>query len=275
MPATIREGDRGDDVKLCQQLLTDHGYKTTADGIFGSGTNANVLQFQRDSGLGADGIVGPNTWAALESTDAPTKNPPAPLPSVLEHLKSLGHEIKWDGDYHLNLFGIRMKDVLSNSFDDIMGCAYTVNGLWKVEVWPATTDPGLYYRENPMNVAGTAILCPGQYTSWKIGLHRGSYEALIQTAGSVTVWRDANKDEILDHPPGSDVTGYFGINLHRSSTKTDTVEEAEAAKVNKWSAGCQVHARVDAFNEMMTLAHKQQDELGIGEFTYTLMDQWW
>ena len=38
--------------------------------------------------------------------------------------------------------------------------------------------------------------------------------------------------------------------------------------------GCQVHARLDGFNEMMELARKQIDVLGIDVFTYTLMDRW-
>ena len=80
MPSTIRQGDTGDDVKLCQELLTDHEYPTTADGIFGSGTKANVIDFQRDSGLSADGIVGANTWDALESNVTPPTIPPHPLP---------------------------------------------------------------------------------------------------------------------------------------------------------------------------------------------------
>jgi peptidoglycan hydrolase-like protein with peptidoglycan-binding domain len=35
------------------------------DGVFGPVTKAAVVQFQTDSGLTADGIVGPITWAAL------------------------------------------------------------------------------------------------------------------------------------------------------------------------------------------------------------------
>ena len=59
MAATLRKGDRGDDVKRLQRLLTEHGYACSADGVFGSGTEAKVMAFQRDRGLGADGIVGP------------------------------------------------------------------------------------------------------------------------------------------------------------------------------------------------------------------------
>tara|TARA_B100001123_G_scaffold356893_1_gene410779 strand:+ start:6449 stop:7285 length:837 start_codon:yes stop_codon:yes gene_type:complete len=276
MPTTLRKGDRGEEVKLCQELLTKHGYPAGADGIFGPGTHAKVMEFQKDRDLGADGIVGTNTWTALQEEKSTKKEPPGPLPPVLEHLKSLGHEVMWEGDYHLNLFGIRSKSTTPNSFDDTFGCAYTENGLWTVHYWPSTTDPGTYWLDNPMKVAGTAILIPGQYHAWKIDGHgKTKYEALCQRAAPVKVWRDSNKDDVLDHNPESVDEGWFGINLHRSSLSTDTMEEAVDAKVGKWSAGCQVHARVDTFNTMMSLAHKQRDLLGIDVFTYTLMDQWW
>jgi metacaspase-1 len=63
----LRQGDRGDAVKELQQLLRDHGYSITPDGIFGSYTASIVRQFQRSCGLPADGIVGPDTWSALEA----------------------------------------------------------------------------------------------------------------------------------------------------------------------------------------------------------------
>ena len=59
---TIRRGDRGDDVKQAQAKL-----KIKADGIFGSGTEAKMREFQRAKGLVGDGIVGPKTWAALDA----------------------------------------------------------------------------------------------------------------------------------------------------------------------------------------------------------------
>jgi len=269
MPDTIQKGDTGPDVMLCQERLTIHGYPTAADGIFGSGTEQKVMQFQGANGLSVDGIVGPATWDALLAPPSEEVEPPQPLPAVLEHLKSLGHKVVWQGDYHLNLFGIRNPNAKANSFDDILGVAYTVNGMWRVHYWPGTTDPGTYWLENPMNVDGTAILVEGQYLdTWVIGLH-GSYEALSQEAGVVQVYRDSNKDDILDLDPSTVQEGWFGINIHRSSTS------GESTEVNKWSAGCQVHARIAGFDEMMCLAHKQVDVLGIDTFTFTLMDQWW
>lgn len=269
MSRTLRKGDRGDEVKRVQILLTEQGYPCSPDGHFGGRTEAKVMQFQRDRGLGADGVVGPITWAALTTATKVDPQPPSPLPPVLVHLQSLGHRVVWRGDFHLNLFGIRSSNRQANSFDDILGCAYTVRGMWRVHYWPGTCDPGTYWLKNPSRVEGTAILVEGQYLdAWKIGLHRGQYEALTQQAGEVRVYRDGTKDQTLNLDPKTIMKGYFGINLHRSSPT------GESKVVEKWSAGCQVHARVDGFNEMMDLARKQVDALGIDTFTYTLMNQW-
>jgi peptidoglycan hydrolase-like protein with peptidoglycan-binding domain len=61
----FRLGDEGPEVYAIQHLLRSHGYNLTADGKFGPQTRTEVRNFQIAKGLGADGIVGPNTWAAL------------------------------------------------------------------------------------------------------------------------------------------------------------------------------------------------------------------
>jgi len=63
---TQRSGSRGDDVRDLQALLTELGvYRGAIDGIYGSQTAAAVRSFQQRHGLTPDGVVGPNTRAAL------------------------------------------------------------------------------------------------------------------------------------------------------------------------------------------------------------------
>ena len=62
----LKIGSRGNEVKELQEFLG-----IGADGIFGKGTAAAVKEFQKVNGLGADGIVGPATWdcMGLATTD--------------------------------------------------------------------------------------------------------------------------------------------------------------------------------------------------------------
>jgi len=63
---TIREGSRGEEVRLLQLALQRLGYLPgRPDGIFGPATAAAVIRFQQDYGLSPDGIAGPATWGAL------------------------------------------------------------------------------------------------------------------------------------------------------------------------------------------------------------------
>ncbi|MVN86409.1 N-acetylmuramoyl-L-alanine amidase [Deinococcus sp. HMF7620] len=64
---TVRRGDSGPAVQAAQGQLTARGYSVTVDGIFGSGTENAVKSFQASRSLTADGVVGPNTWFALQS----------------------------------------------------------------------------------------------------------------------------------------------------------------------------------------------------------------
>ena len=61
----IKSGSNGHPIKTLQYLLGARGHSVVVDGVFGPKSRAAVKAFQANHGLGADGIVGPITWAAL------------------------------------------------------------------------------------------------------------------------------------------------------------------------------------------------------------------
>ena len=64
---TLKRGSRGSDVMEIQSLLAKMGYNPgPIDGIFGLLTEEAIRQFQRNYGLTADGIIGPNTHKVLQ-----------------------------------------------------------------------------------------------------------------------------------------------------------------------------------------------------------------
>ena len=64
--ASYRRGSSGSVVSQIQTKLKNWGYYAGAvDGVFGSGTESAVKQFQRKNGLTPDGVVGPATLKAL------------------------------------------------------------------------------------------------------------------------------------------------------------------------------------------------------------------
>lgn len=163
----------------------------------------------------------------------------------------------------VNLIGIRTRSEEINVFNDLFYLHHIDkrknSNLFEFEI---TTDPGKYWLLNPPNIKGTAIMVPGQYkNAYKLGLHKNSYEALIQ-AMPVKVFRDNNKNLILD-TSGLVYTGFYGINIHRSNP------ENESVLVNKWSAGCQVFKRVKDYNYMISVCKNSGKEL----FTYTLLEE--
>jgi hypothetical protein len=58
-------GDRGPEVRAVQQKLDSLGFTLGVDGVFGRGTMAQVMAFQRSQGLNVDGVVGQGTLRAL------------------------------------------------------------------------------------------------------------------------------------------------------------------------------------------------------------------
>lgn len=137
--------------------------------------------------------------------------------------------------YDVTLGGIRTEDNSSNKFNDwhFMSMFTDGGGIISV-VAEGTTDAGLYYRENPLNVAGTAIIQHGvqhrgAYRYMEKHGHRGQ-EAFRQVS-NMKYWRDANRDKYLDFD-GEEFTDNFATNGH------DMGKLGVSGNVNKWSAGC-------------------------------------
>ena len=67
--AVLKQGSSGGEVKEVQRRLKLWGYyKGSVDGVFGAGTKAAVISFQKKNGLTADGVVGKATYKALGMT---------------------------------------------------------------------------------------------------------------------------------------------------------------------------------------------------------------
>jgi len=178
-----------------------------------------------------------------------------------------GKGYKWfTKPYDLNLIGIRNPSPRPDKFDDTLVVAYLDSmGNPRTFVCPITTDPGLYYLQNPMNPSGTAILYPGQYLGlWKLGKHQGKYTALVQQKPAKVI-RDANKDSILDFYHQKTETGIQGINLHRA------IEDWISTVVGKWSAGCQVIPVAADFNYIISLVKLQIRHIKSDIVSYTLL----
>jgi hypothetical protein len=179
-------------------------------------------------------------------------------------MKAKGYAFFENGDYNINIIGIRNSDTgskVTNVFDDLLTVSYKIGDVWHFKKWAATTDPGTKGVKEFHNAQGVARLVPGQYRgSHAIGLHQGKYEALKQ-AKPVKVYRDANKD--MNYDTKLITEGIYGINIHKAG--------ADSTYVENWSEGCQVFKKSADFDEFMALVKKAATLHG-NSFTYTLLE---
>lgn len=171
-------------------------------------------------------------------------------------------------NYIPNIVGIRSATRSAGTFDDSLYTWWKDGDNEVLHNYTITTDPGLTYLRQPIaGSKGTAILVPGQYFEcYRLGSHRGKQEALIQTGGMIKVYRDNNKDGILNMDPSTIQEGYFGINLHHGAINDGEV-------INGWSAGCQVW-RYHTPHELLIKDFKAlSTKYKFEKFTYTLLQE--
>lgn len=82
----LKKGSTGEDVKKIQEKLG-----LSADGVFGSGTEAKVKEWQKSNGLSADGVIGPASWEKMFGGNSaqPTAVQIPPSNFKLENLKGV------------------------------------------------------------------------------------------------------------------------------------------------------------------------------------------
>ena len=164
----------------------------------------------------------------------------------------------------MNIVGVRNAQSQPNKFDDTIFVFYKDDkNDWVEKEYPATTDTGMFYLLNPISNLGAAMLKEGQYVdSYKQGLHKGEYLALVQDK-PVTTYRDYDRNAVFDIFT-KETTGNYGINIHKAG--------ANSQNVDTWSAGCQVFQKSADFDDFMDKTTKHRNSYG-NSFTYTLVDE--
>jgi hypothetical protein len=154
-----------------------------------------------------------------------------------------------------------------NEFNDRRLVITFDNGVPKIiGNWEATTEPGFYYTDYPMNPQGAARIKFGQYKSaWQVGIHGNSvpHEALVQVR-PVTVFRDYNRDMV--RTGDKEDTGNFGINQHGGY-------DYLYSNISYASAGCLVGRTMDGHAEFMEIVKsdpRYRSDRGF-EFTATVI----
>lgn len=164
--------------------------------------------------------------------------------------------------FNLNIVGWRGRRQKPNEFNDILAVYWEDKIGFKYEYWPITTVPGVPWLLNPINKLGTAILVSGQYLSaYELGVYKG-YEALKQI-GPVEVFRDPNRDGIVNTREVLKQKGVFGIHIHRAGIWSKLVGVS--------SAGCQVFQKRVDFDDFINLCNTASTIWG-NKFTYTLVE---
>lgn len=188
------------------------------------------------------------------------------LDSIKAVMAKKGYRFFDGGAYNMNIVGVRSGNRNPLSFDDEFHIIYRdEESRVNQHCFSGSTDPGTDSLKNPISSKGTAILVPGQYLGlWSLGLHKGQYEALVQVK-PCKVYRDNNKDEILDFYPETLQEGVFGINFHRSNPAVPSL------RVGSWSAGCQVMQDPKQFAFAISLFKKAAASYG-NSFSYTLLE---
>ena len=170
---------------------------------------------------------------------------------IIKYVKANGGVV-FDNPFYLNLFAMRDETDV-NKFNDTL-VVYWYDEAKVLHTYSPkqgfTTDPGLTPLTKPVNAKGCAILKEGWYRRlWQKGVYDGKYSALVQV-GDCVVYRDNDRDNVLDMSSANLDKGVRGIHMHRA------LESDVAVTVDGWSIGDQVWASPGEFAYFMGLVSK-------------------
>lgn len=171
------------------------------------------------------------------------------------------------GLYNINMIGIRSSNLESNSFDDLICLVYKNSNDWVLDVYESTLDPGSYWLKNPMNKGGTAIVVEGYHPGlWSLSKFKG--KDCLRQRTAVSVYRDSNRDEVLNLNPNSKTRGWYGILMHEHFQSNE-----EAENVFKSSAGCQVPKNRKDMYKITDTVKLQQKNIGTDIVSYLIVNE--
>jgi len=184
-------------------------------------------------------------------------------PEILYAVERSGHAV-WDRgelDLNLNLIAVRRRGRNPDGYTGQMHAVYRRGGEWVEHRWPCTTVPHRRYLLEPLHPDGTAVLRPGQHRGhWHLGQHAPGkaweHLALVQDSerGPVQVWRDSDRDGIVD--PSALTFDAFGINIHAGTA----------------SAGCVILPHREHLDHLVRLCLESTGAGWGDHFTLTLLE---
>lgn len=182
--------------------------------------------------------------------------------SIINYMESKGYKV-FRNPGEVNIIHIRNGSTARDLFEDrriVIRFSDSVPVI--VGDWAETTKPGLAIVRNPTNPKGAFAIAPGQYTAWQIDTHVGSsgryaHEALIQSGGFVSGFRDTNGDGFFDTPD----QGNFWINIH--------APWSNGTRVIDRSAGCLVVSKKEDHESFMNIVKKDPRYIDNPKFIFT------
>jgi hypothetical protein len=254
--------------KEVQDKLSNMGLlDPPSDGEFGAYSKQALARFQEILGVEEEGI-GEQTAKALLGGKGISLILGDDLASrIVKYLREKNNYVAIGENYYnivylegANADGVPNADRQNEWNDRRLVLEISSKGVPKiVGNYLATTEPGNYYTEHPMNPGGAARIAFGQYRAWCVGIHGNSepHEALVQ-CGTIKVHRDKNKDgmrtgDAIDQGAG------FGVNQHWGY---------DMANVGKASAGCLVGQSREKHREFMGILKKDKRYLLNGGYIF-------